>query len=325
MISDERLDELLHAASPARTPLTAKPDAEAMAMLDRIMSTDPHPHRTRNRLVGFATAAAAVVAAVALGISMLTPSGQAIAGTPPPLTFEGDASVADTIATAQETLADAPGPDSPQRFVRSATWSLNINGDTGDTTVVPQLVTLEWEADQSGRVVVIDGEEYDPTDAAANASAQVSTGGKVSMDLKMKPGEFTTPVATPPGATRGELFGALRALGMPENPTASDATMAIGALLEQWTLTNEQEAGLLAILGETTGLTALGTTTDRLGRPVAGMRVVTADGAASDVILLSTETGRIVGIERTNIIENEYMAAGIVIGYRLLDVDGYVR
>jgi hypothetical protein len=112
---------------------------------------------------------------------------------------------------------------------------------------------------------------------------------------------------------------------MPENPTASDATMAIGALLEQWTLTNEQEAGLLAILGETTGLTALGTTTDRLGRPVAGMRVVTADGAASDVILLSTETGRIVGIERTNIIENEYMAAGIVIGYRLLDVDGYVR
>ncbi|ALX67082.1 hypothetical protein AB663_002766 [Microbacterium sp. XT11] len=325
MIDDERLDELLHAASPARTPLTAKPDADALAMLERIMSTDPRPHRTRNRLLGFASAAVAVVMAAALGISVLTPSGQAIAGTPPPLAFEGEASVESTVGAAQKTLADSPGPSEPQRFVRSATWSLNIDGDTGATTVVPQLVTLQWEADQSGRVVVVDGDQYDPADAAANASARVSTSGKVSMDLTMKPGEFTTPVATPPGSTRESLVGALQALGMPAQASAADVTTAMGALLEQWTLTNRQEAELLAILGESEGVTALGRTTDRLGRPVAGMRVVSADGAASDVILLSLETGRIVGIERTNVTENEYMPAGAVIGYRLLDVDGFVR
>ena len=48
--------------------------------------------------------------------------------------------------------------------------------------------------------------------------------------------------------------------------------------------------------------------------------MTSADGAASDVVLLSADTGRIVGIERTNVREDDMLPAGAVIGYRLFDV-----
>lgn len=319
-ITDEELDRLLIEASSARTPIDAKPDAEAMAMLERIMATDPHPHRRRNRIVGALAGLAAAVTATVIGINVMIPTGAAVAGSPQPLDFTGATSVAETISDAQTALAAEPGPAEPARFVRSATWSFNIDGDDATAVVVPQLVTLQWEADQSGRVLVVDGTPYDPADASANVSAEVTSSGRVSMDLKMSAGEFATPVSAPPGATKEEIRGALVAFGMPAEPTAFDVLLAASSLLEQWTLTNEQESQILSILDETDGATALGSSVDRLGRDVVGMRVASADGAASDVVLLSAETGRIVGFERTNVIEDDLLPAGAVIGYRLFDV-----
>jgi hypothetical protein len=49
--------------------------------------------------------------------------------------------------------------------------------------------------------------------------------------------------------------------------------------------------------------------------------VITADGAASDVVLLSLDTGRIIGVERTNLIANDLMAGGAIISYTMWDVD----
>lgn len=326
MITDEELDRLLYAASPARTPIDAKPDAAAMEMLERIMSTDPHPHRTRNRVLGAVSAAAAVVAAVVVGASVLVPSGQAVAATPQPLSFSGDATVADTLDAAQDALAGGPGPETPERFVRSAAWSFNVDVGQKTSRIVPQLVTLQWEPDQSGRMLIVDGESYDPMDAAANAHAEISSSGHVSTDLEMKPGEFGTPIIDLPGATEEELGAALTAFGVPARPSAFDTMLGIGSILDQWTLTNAQESTLLELFSRTEGAVALGTTTDRLGRPVSGLRVFSADGAASDTILISQSTGRIVGIERTNLTENEVFPVGAVIDYRLFDIDeGAIR
>lgn len=319
-ITDEELDRLLTAAAPARTPIDARPDAAAMAMLERIMATDPHPHRVRNRVVGWLGGAAAAVVAAVVSASLLIPSAAAIAGTPEPLEFDGAGSVSAEIDGAQAALTSVPGPAEPTRLVRSATWSYNVDVDAASAVIVPQLVTLQWEADQSGRVTVVDGAAYDPSDAAANNAAEVASSGRVSMELTMAPGEFATPVANAPGSTRAELTAALSAFGMPADPTAFDVMMATGSLLEQWTLTNAQEAEILAILEEADGVTALGASVDRLGRAVVGLRIADPDGAASDVVLLSAETGRIVGIERTNLVDEDVLPIGAVIGYRLFDV-----
>jgi len=323
-ITDDELDRLLVAATPARTPIDAKPDAEAIAMLERIMATDPHPHRVRNRTVGWLAGTAAVIAAAVVGFSVLVPTGAAVAGTPQPLDFDGESSVAQTIGDAQGVLATTPGPAEPTRFVRSATWSFNIHVDAESAVITPQLVTLQWEADQSGRVTVVDGTAYDPSDAAAHQTAEIHSSGRVSMDLTMAPGDFATPVAGVPGSTRPELTATLSALGMPADPTAYDVLLATGSLLDQWTLTNTQEAVILSILDDADGATALGASVDRLGRDVVGLRVVSSDGEASDVVLISADTGRIVGIERSTLVADDVLPKGAVTGYRLFDVPAEV-
>ena len=323
MISDDELDRLLYESSPARTPIGAKPDAAAMQMLERIMATDPHPHRVRNRVLGLVSAAAVVIAAVAVGVGVLTPSGKAEAETPEPLSFSGSATVAETISDAQAALSSSPGPEAPLRLVRSATWGFSVEVGSKSSQIVPQFVTLQWEPDQSGRVVIVEGKAYDPTDAAADRSSEVSSSGVVSMDLEMKPGEFTTPLATEPGTTRDDLAAALAAFGVADG-SAFGTVQAINDLLSQWTLTNAQQSHLLDILGETEGATALGASTDRLGRSVDGLRVVSSDGAAAVVVLVSRDTGRIVGFERTNLMENDVYPVGAVINYELLDVDDSV-
>ena len=78
---------------------------------------------------------------------------------------------------------------------------------------------------------------------------------------------------------------------------------------------------MLDILADADGVEALGTTADRLGRQAAGLRVITTDGAASDVVLLSLDTGRIIGVERTNLVANDLIAGGAIISYTMWDVD----
>ncbi|GAA1122941.1 hypothetical protein GCM10009651_02210 [Microbacterium natoriense] len=320
-LTDEELDRLLYAAGDrARTPIDAKPDAEALAMLDRIMATDPHPHRTRNRVVGWGSSLVAAAAAVAIGVSVVGSGGAAVAGTPSPLQFEGSTTVTETIQNGQAALAASSGPAEPARTVRSANWSFNINGDTGAAKVVPQLTVLRWEADGSGLVTYVEGEPYDPSDAAANAGIEVVSSGKITRELVMAPGDFTTPVTAPPGTSKEEIEAALAAFGMPKDPSASQVLQAIESLLQQWTLTNAQESQLLGILADATGSTALGTSTDRLGRSVSGIRVPTDSGAASDVLLISTETGRIIGLERTVLVADDLLPAGAVLSYWVLDI-----
>lgn len=315
------LDRLLAQADPAQTPQDAKPDAAALQVRERIIRSAPRPHPLRRRIVGWASGLAVAAAAVVVAVAVLLPQGMAVAESPAPLDFSAERSTTETLRAAQTALAETSGPAVPERLVRSATWGLDINGGTGETEVVPQLNTLRWEPDLSGRMVSIRGVPYDPTDASANVGAEISSSGEVSVDLAIEPGEFATPVPDAFGDSRADVEGALMSFGMPDEPTGSEVVLATTAVLEQWTLTNAQESQIIGILAEADGVEALGATTDRLGRPVAGLRVVTGDGAASDIVLLSLETGRIVGVERTNIVEDELIAAGAILSYTMWDVD----
>lgn len=314
------LEGVLTQADPARTPRDAKPDAAAERTRDRIIRTAAKPRPQRRRaLVGFGHRDGRR----RNGHRGRRPgsAGRSSGGFARAPGFRRRREHGKTLETARSTLSVTPGPADPERVVRSATWGLDINGNTGATKVVPQLNTLRWEPDLSGRMVSVRGVPYDPTDASANIGAEISSSGEVVVDLPMEPGQFTTPVPEVFGDSREEVSAALMAFGMPSDPSGSEVVAAATSVLEQWTLTNAQESQVLDVLADADGVEALGTTSDRLGRQVAGLRVITPDGAASDVVLLSLDTGRIVGVERTNLVANDLIAGGAIISYTMWDVD----
>lgn len=234
-------------------------------------------------------------------------------------------------AVLERLLTDAdldasPGLSSPERVVRTASWSFSLDQDGGAAQIVPQLSTFVWRADLSGEVTIVDGVPYDPEDAVTHTHAEVSSTGEVVSEIRFATGEFETPLPDPPGDAREDVTEALQAFGMPGDPSAFDVVAATTSVFGQWTLTNAQHAQILALIEESGGAEALGETTDRLGRPVSGLRVRAADGAASDDLLISLDTGRIVGVERTTLHDDGVAPAGAVTGYRMWDLDeGMIR
>ncbi|PKQ34522.1 MAG: hypothetical protein CVT61_10675 [Actinobacteria bacterium HGW-Actinobacteria-11] len=321
MTQNAVLERMLTDADPASTPRDASPDVRALATRDRILRTTRAPKRRRARTLGWAGGLTAVAASAALAFAVFAPQGAAVAGTPSPLDFSGSSTVAQIVDEAGVALANSTGPSVPSRTVRTASWGFSVEVDTKTTTVVPQLSTLTWEPDGSGRMIIIAGVPYDPEDAVASNGAEVTSSGEVVTDLIMGEGDFETPWKTVPGETGEDMVAMLRAFGMPEDPTAFDVETAMTTALDQWTLTDAQHEELLVLLAETGGGEALGTTTDRLGRPVSGIRVLSPDGSVSDLILVSRETGRIVGIERTVLKDDGVFSAGAIISYRMWDLD----
>lgn len=321
MIDDAVLERMLIDADPAPTPREAAPDARALATRDRILRTSAAPRRRRRRAIGWASGLTAVAASTALAFAVFSPQGAAVAGMPSPLDFEGSTTVAQTVDDADAALAGPTGPAAPERAVRTAFWGFSVEVEAKVSKVVPQLSTLTWEPDGSGRMTIVAGVPYDPEDAVASNAAEVTSSGEVVTDLVMAPGDFYTPWTDVPGETRQDMIAILRAFGMPENPTAYDVEVAFTSVLDQWTLTNAQHRELLALLEEAQGGEALGMTQDRLGREVNGVRVISPDGAASDLILVSRDTGRIVGVERTVLIADDVFAAGSIISYQMWDLD----
>lgn len=315
------LERALTAADPARTPRDAEPDARAIATRDRILRSSREPQRRRARRVGWAAGLTAVAASAALAFGVLLPQGAAVAGTPTPLAFDGSASLAETVATADTDLGVFHEPESPVRSVRAASWSFSVDVDAGRAEIVPQLSTFQWSDDLSGEAIAINGVAYDPGDAVANQEAEVVSTGEVASRVTYAPGEFVTPVVAVPGETPADVRALLEAFGLPREPSAFDVVTAVTSVFGQWTLTNAQHAELLALIEDSGGAQALGATTDRLGRPVAGIRVIAADGAVSDDVLVSLDSGRIVGVERTVLVDDGIVAPGSITDYRMWDLD----
>ncbi|MBP3978634.1 hypothetical protein [Microbacterium sp. BLY] len=321
------LERVLVEADPARTPRDAQPDPRAAAVRDRIVTLTRAPQRRRRRarMTGWGAGLTAVAASAAVAFGVLVPPGAAVAGTPSPLVFEEAGSLSDTVAAAEADLEVFTPPAEPERTSRTAFWSYNVEVDTAQAEIVPQFATFTWNADLSGEAVAIDGEPYDPTDAVANGEAEVRSTGEVASHVVLAPGEFDAPVVEAPGDAGADVRALLVAFDMPEDPTAFEVVTAITSVFGQWTLTNAQHAELLALLEDAGGAEALGMSTDRLGRPVAGIRVISADGVVRDDLLVSRDTGRIVGLERTVLKDDGVFPAGAVVDYRMWEVDEEAR
>ncbi|KJQ55542.1 hypothetical protein [Microbacterium sp. SA39] len=316
------LEQALSDADPGRTPRDAAPDARALAMRDRILRETAAPKkRRRMRALGWATGLVAVATAAVVAFVMITPQVAAVAGTPSPLDFEGESTVTGIVDEASTALDSSPGPAEPLRLVRTASWGISVDVGTETSTVVPQLSTLSWQPDGSGHMTIIEGVPYDPTDAVASNAAEVRSSGEVVADFDITPEQFSSPWLSVPGESADDMVAILRAFGMPEQPTAFDVQTAMTWVLGQWTLTNAQHRELLVLLEDAGGGDALGTSTDRLGRPVTGIRTLSPDGAVSDLVLVSLDTGRIVGVERTVLKADEVYPAGAIVSYSLWDVE----
>lgn len=314
-MNDDDLTRRLRESNPARTPMHERPDEAALGMRDRIMGV---PARTRPRAIPrvmWAAAAAIVVLAVA-AVSFLVPQAPAAAVTPAPITFTDGKTMDEVVEMAQRKLSATGTPHEPTRFARSESWGLSVDVDEQRSEIIPQVMTLEWNPDLSGRMTVVAGEPYWPggSDPSSDASAEP---GDVLSQMDFRVGEFGTPVVDPPGAAREDMIAMLTAFGMPDDPTASDVIQAMTGVFEQWTLTNEQHARILSILVKAGGLTVLGTGTDRAGRSVVGLDAASIYPGVRDMVLISTETGRIVGVESKRVTPDGIVPAGAVISYRM--------
>lgn len=316
---DDRLTAMLRASNPARTPLDAGPDAAALAVRDRIMGAGSTRPRALPRVM-WAAAAAFVVIAVA-AVSILIPRAPAAAVTPAPIAFTDGGAIGEVVRMAEERLATTPGPRSPSRFARSESWGLSVDVDEQRSEIVPQVMTLEWNADLSGSMTVVAGEPYWPAGVARQGEGATTPPGETLSEMEFAAGQWDTPVVDLPGSSREDMLALLTAFGMPESPTASDVIQAVTGVFEQWTLTNEQHGQLLRILEDAGGMTVLGSGTDRAGRDVVGVETKSIFPGVEDLVLISAETGRIVGVESTRLAPDGIVLAGAVISYRMWGTD----
>lgn len=85
--------------------------------------------------------------------------------------------------------------------------------------------------------------------------------------------------------------------GATEPARAADVVTLIESVQFWWTLSDLQQSNLLELAVEQGDLELLGTTTDRDGRPAFAFGATTAKGFHQAVLLVSTESGRILGSE----------------------------
>lgn len=319
---DDDLARVLAKADPTRTPPNARPDAAALAARDRIIATEPAVTAPRRRALPrvVLTAAAAMVVVAVAAVTFIFPRTPAAAITPAPIVFAGGGTVAEMARHATETLARSSGPAAPARGAHTVMWGLAVEPEAQRAEIVPQVAKLHWNKDLSGSFTVVAGEPYWPDGAATGGVATATVEpGEVLSEMRFAPGEYGTPVVELPGSSREDVLALLTAFGLPASPTASDVVQAMTSVFDHWTLTNEQHAQLISILVDTRGLTVLGTGEDRAGRRVVGVEMTSFFPGIVDLVLISAETGRIVGVESKRVTPDGNVPAGAVISYRLWD------
>jgi len=265
--------------------------------------------RTRSRVVAWASAASALVASAVFATAVLMPQETDASPVAASLEFDGSKTIEQIVADAGADLAAIAGPDEPARSVQVAAWVASAD----DATIEPEIVELDWNEDLSGELVRFA--------SVPTGSGDAFLPGGIVLEQTMAVGELDSPFVDLPGESLAAVTELLHAYGMPDDPTAGDVVRAIRAALDQWTLTNVQHAAMLGLVVEAGDVTAAGDAVDRLGRAVAGVRVPSTDADSHDVLLISTESGRIVGVETTVGIAEERTLAG----YRLWGVDVGVR
>ena len=261
-----------------------------------------------------AAAAAVVVTTVTLALTLGSP--QAEATSPVPLSFSAPASTQQVVTDAVHKLSSPEGVASPQRRVRAISWAISIEDGELRGPVVPQFVALDWDTDLSGQSVIVRGRTESVSDRGVG---RVSATDEVLSEQTFAPGEFGVPSADVPAATEAGVAELLTMYGMPADPTAGQIVQSMVTVMSYWTLSDAQQAILLGILARTGEATSLGDSVDRLGRNVVGLRVASAVDGLSDTVLISAESGRIMGVETVRTEADEQVPSGTVVEYRMWD------
>ncbi|SDP09618.1 hypothetical protein SAMN04487788_2067 [Microbacterium testaceum StLB037] len=323
-MNDDDLARALRRLDPAQTTLDAPIPLAAERRARDFARTAPRARR-RPVYAAWGSAAAVVVLVLAIVTGVLwMPSSPASALTPQPLAFTSiseDAS--EVIAQAQQRLTDGCGPSSPERRSLSLGWYFSGSPDEAEATVFRrEWIDVQWNENLSGSVVTTAAEA---TNAAGDTvPAGEPTPGTVVGDLHFVQNQFSPLSPTAPEST----VEAMRALvltstGAGDQLTAGDAMLGARALLGEWTLTGPQQAALLEVVAQAPGLRVVGSAFDRLGRPVVGLAAVPSGLTTSEAtLLLSADTGRIVGFESELLADNPNLKlpAGSITDYTLWDV-----
>lgn len=321
-MTDDDLARLLRAVDPARTPVDAPIPLEAERRVREIVGRPAA--RRRRPVLAWASAAAVVVLVFAIVTGMLwMPTDSASALTPKPLSYTAVADdAAQVIARAQARLAETDEHREPERRSLALGWYFSLSVDGGEATVFRrEWVDLRWNADRSGSVVTTAAEATNADGDTVPAGEP--TPGTVVGELTFLKNQFTPISPDPPAATAEAMRSVVTASTGVDTPTAGDAMIGARTLQGEWTLTDAQQSALLDVVGAASDLRVLGTTEDRIGRPVVGLSGIPSGPINARVtLLLSTETGRIVGFESALVEADAQLdlPAGSLTDYTLWDV-----
>lgn len=328
MTRDDELDRLFRDANPAPREQYLDLRAQDVAVREsiirgtRVPAAKPTTRRGR-AWAGFTVAIASLVAVVMVSILVLTPAQQAVALTPPPLIYGNPKPLAEVVAEAHEALADGDDPEQERR-VRTLGWGWSIDMGSERIEIVPQESTLVWGPDGTGAVTIVAGESlWDDDDRPDGVAESPYAPGDVIASFTQTPEQFNAvePLLTLSGSTPEDLWPVLNAYGADASSPSGELLTAIGTLLGYWTLTDAQHATLIDLLAASDGVRVLGETRDRLGREVVGLRVEDPERPDhTETVLISTETGRIVGIETELLHAMDFIPAGVM-DYRMWDID----
>lgn len=323
IIPDDEIDRLLRAVNPA-TASADELSVQAIAVRESIIRGTYAPARQRQGWAWgrFAVAVAAIVAIVIVATNVLAPAQRATALTPPPLQYDNAQPLATVVQEAKERLGSTVSVVQERR-VSSLVWGWSIDLAKERVESVPQRVTFEWAPETGSRSTIIAGEFHWPAGVRPEGIEE----------SPYQPGDTITQLVTAPqdlkipadvmnlnDGSRESMDKALTSLGATESSSSGEVLVVIGRLLSYWTLTNEQHNILIDRLVEAGGVTVLGESTDRLGRDVIGLRVADPATTYQDTVLISRDTGRIVGMENELTAAQDFIPAG-VIGYTLWDAN----
>jgi len=322
---DDELAERLRRLDPAITPQNTPLTAAQLAIRDRITGATAIPSKRlsyRRPLwwsAGIPALATFMVTLVVL--FSFNPTPKAVALTPAPLTFTNTGQSAVELLAAAKHALEERSPVKAERATTSTGWYLQVEHQDATSTVVisPQVTTMRWRPDQSGEVLVVAGVPYWADGAQQPIpSADYVPPGTVISQMTVPAGEWGAPTVDPPGATIAEMTEWLQAMGLPVDADAADLIDTINLAMSYWTLTNQQHATLLHLLLSREDIEVVGTGLDRAGREVTAVAADSGRFAGTRrILLISSDTGRIVAEEVVRTTPDGDLPAGSVISYTL--------
>ncbi|MGN8552195.1 UNVERIFIED_CONTAM: hypothetical protein OHV15_06400 [Microbacterium sp. SLM126] len=322
----EDFEALIRSANPV--PRDAEPaiSMRQLAVRDEIMRSKRAP-RVGRRPIWVAVWAPLVALAVTFLVVVSVSPGEeasAVITTPKALEFRDEGqTLDDVINQAGRNLARNEGPPTATRLVQTTGWYYQVDGVDSDSprkVISPEVTTLQWNEDGSGYTRTVAGEPYWADGGDGEFPSSTATPGTLLWEMEFEPGDFNSPVVTPPGSSEADMRDMLRAYGVEDESNAFEVMNAINTITNSWTLTDEQHAGLLYAILQTDDARLLGAATDRAGRPVAGIAATLPGGTAELHLFVSQETGRIVGSETYTLKADYPFPAEAIISYRIWDL-----